>query len=883
MQKVSNKTCIRRLSRRSLKAARARNIIAIFAIVLTAVMFTAVFTIALSMNKSFQEQNFRQAGGNFHGSFKNVTEEQKEQLKGDPMIQEAGGRLLVGMPEKSPFLKSHVEVGYSDETCASAMYCIPTEGRLPKEGTMEAATDTRVLALLGVEPKIGATFTITYRMGKYLGDQVQEVTSTFTLCGYWEYDEAGSASHVLVPESYAKEQLASYASQGEQDNTGTWDLYVNFKSSMHIQEDLNQVLENQGYQSTDQTQDNYIATGVNWGYTGAQMSNNMDAGTLAGIAGAMALIIFTGYLIIYNIFRISVTGDIRFYGLLKTVGTTGKQIRSMIRRQALLLCVIGIPVGLLAGWIIGGLLVPVVTSSMSGVKGEISINPVIFVGAGLFSLATVFLSVSKPGRIAGKVSPVEAVRYTEQDAGRKKRKKGEKGGKTYRMAFANLGRNKSKTVLILLSLSLAVVMLNVTYTFTNGFDMDKYLEKWVSTDFVVGHAKYFQNSFYSEDEELPEEIIAQIEKEEGITGSGRIYGQVSTIVEYVTEEAYRALRKNWPDDIDELVKNETRNEEGLLQDQAQVYGMEEFPLTKAETLEGDLSKLTDGSGDYIAAIVEKDDYDDPIDDSQHWQVGDQMTLSYIDETRLIDTRTGEEAADDTPEEYIELEITKSHEKTYTVCARVTIRNSMSYRHYGRESFILPAEEFIKQTGTDSVMTYVFDTTNEANDRMEAFLKDYTENVQVEYDYESKQSYADQFNGFRNMFLLMGSLLSFAIGLIGILNFINGVMTGIISRKREFAVLQAVGMTGRQLKQMLAIEGCLYGIGAILLALAINALMSPLIGRLLGQMFWFFSYRFTVAPILIMLPVFLIFGVGISIAALRALAAQSVVDRIRNAD
>lgn len=883
MQKVPNKTCIRRLSRRSLAASRSRNIIAVFAIALTALMFTAVFTISLSLNKSFQEQNFRQAGGKFHGVFKNVTEEQKEQLSRDSRIVESGGRLLAGMPQKSPFLKSHVEVGYADATCASAMYCVPTEGRLPKEGTMEAATDTRVLRLLGVEPKIGETFTLTYRLGKSLGDQAKEVTSTFTLCGYWKYDEATTASHVLVAEDYVKEQLEAYVSQGAYDDTGTWDLYVNFKSAMHIQEELHQVLEDQGYQNTDESQDNYIATGVNWGYTGAQMSNNMDAGTLAGVGGAMVLILITGYLIIYNIFRISVTGDIQFYGLLKTVGTTGRQIRSMIRRQALLLSAIGIPVGLLFGWLIGGLLVPIVTDMMSKVRGETSIHPMIFVGACLFSLITVFLSVSKPGRIAGKVSPVEAVRYTEQTMNKKKGKKGEKGGKTYRMAFANLGRNKSKTILIVLSLSLAVVMLNVTYTFTNGFDMDKYLEKWVSADFVVGHAKYFQSQFYSQDEELPEEMIDQINQQEGITGSGRIYGQISTITQYVTEEDYRAFRKDWPEDIDELVRNETKNEQGLLQDRAQVYGMEDFPLTKVEILEGDLSKLTDGSENYIAAIVEQDDYDDPIEESQHWQVGEKMTLCYVDDTRLVDMRTGKEATDSTPEEYVELEVTKSHEKTYTVCARVTVRNSMSYRYYGSECFILPGEEFIRQTGTNAVMTYVFDTTKDANASMEAFLKDYTEQVQVDYDYESKQSYEDQFDGFRNMFLLMGGLLSFVIGLIGILNFINGVMTGIISRKREFAVLQAVGMTGRQLRQMVAMEGCLYGIGAILLALAINALLSPLIGRLFGQMFWFFSYRFTVTPIWIMLPVFLVFGTVISIVALRILEKQSVVERIRNAD
>ena len=74
---------------------------------------------------------------------------------------------------------------------------------------------------------------------------------------------------------------------------------------------------------------------------------------LLAIGAMLAIIIFTGYLIIYNVFQISVTNDIRFYGLLKTIGTTGRQIKTILRQQALLLSCIGIPIGLVAGWLVG--------------------------------------------------------------------------------------------------------------------------------------------------------------------------------------------------------------------------------------------------------------------------------------------------------------------------------------------------------------------------------------------------------------------------------------------------------------------------------------------------------------------------------------------------
>ena len=137
--------------------------------------------------------------------------------------------------------------------------------------------------------------------------------------------------------------------------------------------------------------------------------------------------------------------------------------------------------------------------------------------------------------------------------------------------------------------------------------------------------------------------------------------------------------------------------------------------------------------------------------------------------------------------------------------------------------------FIRDTGTDCVMYYAFNTTDEANAAMEAFLKDYTGNVEPRFDYESKATYAAEFESIRGMFLLLGGTLSFIVGLVGILNFANAILTGITARRRELAVLQAIGMTTRQLRWMLALEGLLYTLGAALLALALVCASAPFTG------------------------------------------------------
>ena len=110
---VSNRKCVCTLARRSLRASRTRNLIAVLAIALTTVLFTSLFTIALSINDGFQQNNFRQVGGYSHGGFKYLTEAQYEALKDDPLIARWGlrrfsalrifSRLLAAHPSPQPF------------------------------------------------------------------------------------------------------------------------------------------------------------------------------------------------------------------------------------------------------------------------------------------------------------------------------------------------------------------------------------------------------------------------------------------------------------------------------------------------------------------------------------------------------------------------------------------------------------------------------------------------------------------------------------------------------------------------------------------------------------------------------------------------------------
>ena len=167
--------------------------------------------------------------------------------------------------------------------------------------------------------------------------------------------------------------------------------------------------------------------------------------------------------------------------------------------------------------------------------------------------------------------------------------------------------------------------------------------------------------------------------------------------------------------------------------------------------------------------------------------------------------------------------------------------------------------------------------------MDAFLQNYTENVNEDYSYESKMTYAAEFEEFRMMFLLLGGVLSFIVGMIGILNFFNAVLTSILSRRREFAVMQSIGMTGKQLKKMLVCEGLFYALGSLALASGLVIVFGPMLSGVFESMFWFFEYQLIVWPIFVLIPIFTLLGFAIPRLVYRAVEKQTLVERLREAE
>ena len=883
--KVKNRKTILRLSIRSFRASGRRNMIAALAIALTTILFTSLFTIAMSLNSSYQTYTFRQIGGYAHGTFKEVSEDQIQALKSHKLVKEAGKRTVVGSISEGGFAKVPAEISYMDQNQTKWSYIELAEGHEPEKEN-EVIMDTEALKFLGVSPSVGEEITLTYDVL----DQAQSGGSrsdTFVLSGWWEYDPVTPVHFINVSEKYVENLEQQMKGQGQ--GSFRTDLSVMLPSSLNIQGTMQKIEEDLGYQNENPDKDDYLGFGVNWGYTSAQTDSQMDPGIIAAIAAFLLLVIFTGYLIIYNIFQISVTEDIRYYGLLKTIGVTPRQLKRIIRQQALLLCLIGCPVGLAAGYLIGYLLVPIVISqtTLNTVGATVSSSPLIFVVAALFSVVTVLLSCGRPGRMASRVSPVEAVKYTESGSYSRKERR-TRGARISQMAFANLGRNKKKTVLVVVSLSLSVVLLAVTLLFTGGFSMEKYLAEKNCADFIVGNTDYFQFRADGPESGIPQEDAAMIQEHTNIQSGGQAWGiPGETPKTWLTEKQFRdtALGPS-EDELSQMIQGREKRDQ-LIQTSLQIEGMDDALLDKLTVLEGSLDTLRNPEEKAIAIAVPADDYGNVRSMTSYPQPGEKLTVTYVDDGYYVDSRNGEKITDSTPEEYIQYHIAKSHDVEYTVCALVTVPYQISFRSslmYGFDAVMQP-DRLREDSGKELYsLFYMFDTPDrEAETEAESFLADMTGGESSGLMYESKELSRKDFESFRQMFQLLGGALCAIVAVVGILNFFNAILTGILARKREFAVLQSIGMTGKQLKKMLILEGLLYAGATIFVSLILITAAEPLIGRLLESMFWFFEYQFNVAAVIITGPIFLILGVLLPMAVYRSIAKLTIVERLRETE
>ena len=846
----NNGAAIKKLSGRYFKSNKSRNIIAVIAIVLTTILFTTIFTLGSGLMDTVHDQNIRKAGGEGQAVLNYISDEVYEDVAGSPLIDRIAYAKAISYRLKNPGLERwRSDLWYMDDTALEFARYTPTTGRLP-EAENEIIADTKTLDALGVPARIGETVSLTYEV------KGKTYTTDFTLCGFWETDSLSNIGRLIVSEAFveAHSDILTYTYPVDNDYSGVVSAYVMFKGRGDIEARLHQLLSENGYtcdtMGGSNQDSNYVIARVSPAYQSGVLTDN-PAMLLSGIVG-VALIIVTGYLIIYNIFQLSVIQDIQSYGQLKTLGTTKRQIRRLIGRQALRLSLTGIPIGLLAGFLIGRSLVPFLmngTSYTADAGIQVTVNPLIFIGSTAFALFTVFVSVRRPAKIAGTVSAIEAIRYTENDTAafgkrRAKDRRSTHGAKLHFMALANLGRNRKRTVLVIASMTLSLVLFNTVFTLSGGFDIDKYIAKFMDTDFVISNADYFQYQVEKSENDLSGSFIEAVKQNNCFEDGGRLYSS------WMLEEPFSTERNAFF----------SYNKDQKGNPYISLYGADDFLLNNMEAIEGtiDLEKLK--SGKYILLSVDCDD-DGTIMDNPNISVGDTVRINHLKAEELSTT------------------ITDSYD--FIIMAKVRANeNTATTRNTGESRFYLPTDMFLPLCDNPHLVNFSFDVKEGTEAEMEEFLNSYIDSVEPGMDFESKATYVSSFDDLTSLIITIGGALSIIIGIIGIANFVNSVLTSVITRKKEFAMLQSIGMTGRQLKSMLSFEGLYYAVGTIITSTVLGVLFSVVVVKGISSGIWFFTYRFVIWPMLVIYPFLILLTVAIPALLYRQITKVSIMERLR---
>ena len=830
----NNRPVLKLLAKRSLKAQK--NTIAVLAIMLATLLFTSLFTIAISLQTAMQESNMRTTGTSAHAGIKRLSWEEYEKLSSDTGIKDIGYSIIIGNAVGDDFNKTPTELRYGDETYSELTFNTPDTGHLPEQKN-EIATSRIVLDAMGLPDKVGTQMELTFTT------DTDTFTDTFTLCGIWDGDAVAYRQTMLLSKKYT-EQVAPVI-HGETDGTtppvgtGYIDAVMMMPTAWNIEKQALEVTSKYGLDER---------VSINDAYGMATVSLSSMLPLVTGIA----VIFIAGYLLIYNVFYISIAQDIRFYGMLKTLGTTARQIRKIVYRKAIKLSLMGIPIGLLLGWPIGRLLLPAIVNMLTDdIRIVTTVNPLIFLVAIVFSAITVFISCQKPAILAAKVSPMEALHYIEQAGGKKKQRRS-KHISTMMMAKNNLTRNKKKVMIVTLSFALSIVLLNSVYTYVTSFDFDKFVADFSLTDFTVSDTTVINNYAPYNTANVSQDFISQAESLNGLEDIGNIY--LWTSKQPLSENDLARLQElsaSSSDIANELENYRVRQEHGV-----NVYGLDDFPAEYVQVLDGELNteQWKAGTGVYVTPLRMMGDGSLCL-----YKPGDQISVTQLDGTN----------------------------KVYDVLAVVSIPSALQTPlqvDMGLD-YIFPTNELLENmvSADQPAMKTIFNVDEEHQLATENWLKNYTTNTDTALDYLSKVTLRQTFDGMINMYRLVGGALCAILALIGILNFINSMTTSILSRYREIAMLQSVGMTGRQVKQMLIYEGIGYSILGLFGSLILSVIASLTVVRMMGAELTYFTWHFTLLPVfLCIIPLILITAI-VPLVCYNKMAQKTVVERLRIAE
>lgn len=837
--KNNNQEAVKRIGIRSMKQNKARNIFAVIAIILTAFMFTSVFSIGFSLAKNMNTMLKSAMGSDADLYFTHPTPEQIEQAKSCKSLKHGGIYIRTAIGNLWNNNDVTIQLCYSDDENFQYIIkpaIIDVKGNYPQKENEIMLSVNGLEAANIKEPKIGDNIKLN----------VNGVEKDFQLSGYFrDYAFRTNAYTAYISKSFAD-------SIGESVESG---MYCMTAKKFQLS-----ALKRQLFEKISLSEDQGIQV------IGTDLDGNI---TVAAIVLFICLIIIvSGYLLIYNIMYISVSRDIRFYGMLKTIGTTSGQIRKIVKIQAYRLSGLGIVIGAVLGALTSLAAVPYAMKFYQGgingasdvLPSSISFNPLIYLLTAVFAFMTVSLSCRKPAKLAGKVSPIEAVKYNGQMSNKIKPKKTTDGGKLYKTAFRNVFREKKRAFLVFASMLMGTLALLTAHTFIGCVKLDNYAERYIPDDYAVYPYSTSDKDYRIIDKnkiEAAQKLADNIKSLNGVTNV-MLNRSVKMNLAFDKElfMTFLEVQKKYYDySIDDLIKTYEEHPEEFI---VKVTGIDRAMLER-----------------HNKTAKQKID----VDAFERGEVCFVGTANNSEECKLLKGKTITIVSPDTG---------KRRDIEVGVFSEWSDDNGFVLNHetyaVGAPEFILVSQSVIDElTDTPFIDVITADCKPDNESAITNKIKELTNNnicIPSVAHVEIKSEILRDFNTSMNAFNLLVSGVSIILILIGVINFVNVMLTGIFNRRRELAVMESIGMTKSQIKKMLMLEGVYYGVITAALIFGLGGTICKIISVKSVSIIDYAVPYFPLNLMLIITAVILTVCIAVPAAVYMQISKESVTERLR---
>lgn len=802
---------------------KSKNILIGIAIILT----TLLLFVIPSIGKDMVEVNFaviNKIYPTWHALYRNVDESTVMKLAAHHDVKTYGLRSDAGYMNLED---ATVSMMYMDRTGMELYKVKLKEGQLPQKEN-DIVVSKGILEALGQNGKIGDTITVPYQILKDDGlDYTKE--KDFRICGFLADNESSKEQKQytsLVSEAFLKAEIPV------EQVKYRFLLQVNGQKG-NTTADYTETIQNIARQFGISEDD----MNINKEYLAA---NYVDPATIPVIVGIMLIVVLAGIITIYSVYYVSMNQRVREFGKLKAIGATKRQLRQIVLREGMGVALFAIPIGLLIGTVaVKVVLIQFVEHAKDSnvliteaykvvAKGEVQLYYWwIYLLAIAVTLCTVYLSLMKPMRMAAKVSEIEAMRYQGGSKRQKSSRKGYQFLNIGRLTKRNLAENKKKSTITIVSMAVTgifVMMVATVLSCANPMESAK--------SSIVGQYE-ISPIVESGNKEHPEYEWAEVQKNNPLNEG--LKQQIEELDGVERVDVFTALKVSGGP-FEEKIGTEFIN--GVPEEYAEELkkGITEGNVTYEELKSGDKVILD-------RALL-------------HWypdiKVGDKLKLNIHD-------------GDNTFQKEIEVAAIGEYGTGLT----------------NYNCLIMAKEGAEKLTINNSSSYFQVIADKDYDEALEASLQaivDGSGRLQM-------RTWKNEYDTWENAIqMTRGACYAFIIILaaISIMNLINTMINSVHVRKKELGMMQAIGMSDRQLMKMLQLEGIFYTVGTLIISIGVGSLAGyPLFlyAKRTG-MFDISTYHYPVTAAIIIILTLFVIQMLLAILIAKSVRKDSLIERIR---